>query len=57
MALMIDVDTQVVNEQIAMLRGSLSSQRLNARQRYLVVNLLNFLQALAKEPEQGMTRQ
>ncbi|HYD32167.1 MAG TPA: hypothetical protein VEB64_15100 [Azospirillaceae bacterium] len=57
MSVMIDVDPQVVNEQIAMLRGSLSNRQLNARQRYLVVNLLNFLQALSKEPEQGMMRQ
>lgn len=57
MALSLDIDPQVVTEQIAMLRGSLASHRLNARQRYLVINLLSFLQALAKEPEPAHLRQ
>lgn len=52
MALTLDVDPRIVHEQIALLRGSLATARLNPRQRYLVVNLLNFLQTVAKAPDE-----
>lgn len=51
MSLTLHLDTQVMNEQISLLRGTLTNRRLNPRQRFLVINLINVLNSLARDHE------
>lgn len=51
MALTLDVDPRIIQEQIALLRDGLATVDLTPRQQCLVVNLLTFFQEMAAAPE------